>query len=83
MTVAFQKTRLELPEEESGEGTVFQVCVEVLSPGILERPVDVYLTLEEGSATGEGLITSLYVTANLIMEITNLHISSLAYLNGL
>ncbi|XP_064407717.1 adhesion G-protein coupled receptor V1-like [Halichondria panicea] len=52
VTVAFQKTRLELPEEESGEGTVFQVCVEVLSPGILERPVDVYLTLEEGSATG-------------------------------
>ena len=51
--VAFQISRLELPEEEFGEGKVFEVCVEVLSPGSLERPVDVYLSLEEGSAQGE------------------------------
>ncbi len=54
--VVFQTvSSLEVPEEDSstGEGTVFEVCVEVLSPGRLERPIDVYLSLGGGSATGE------------------------------
>ncbi len=55
VTVGLQMSNLELPEENpsTGEGTVFEVCVEVRSPGQLARPVNVYLSLEGGSAQGE------------------------------
>ena len=54
VTVGFQATSLEVPEEESSTsmvGTSFDVCVEVLS-GVLERPVEVLLSLEDGTAIG-------------------------------
>ncbi len=55
MTITFQTTSLEVVEEDlsTGEGTVFEVCVEVLSPGELGRPVDIYLSLVGDSAQGE------------------------------
>ena len=55
MTVVLQTvSSLELPEEDvsTGEGTVFEVCVEVLAAEKLERPIDVHLSLSGGSATG-------------------------------
>ncbi len=55
MTVAFQTTSLEVAEDDvsTGEGTVFEVCVEVLSPDQLGRPVDIYLSLLGDTAQGE------------------------------
>ncbi len=51
ITIGFEQINYTTPEEDSGNGTVLEVCVTISSVQ-LERNVTVFLSTSEGTATG-------------------------------